>query len=108
MSDTETGRLNLKEYDALIKRKEADDNRHRLDAGFVWSAICNANRAEGVDPFQPTDIVPGMCRQVAEMDGMEQKRFFDHQFFFKGHMKRVEKKGDGTLNRYLEAGTKHV
>jgi hypothetical protein len=54
--------LNLLEYDALLKRKHIEDDRARLNAGFIYAAIHNT--ASGADPnreaVQPTDIVPSM------------------------------------------------
>lgn len=54
--------MNLLEYDALLKRKMAADDKLRLNAGFIYAAIQNTAWGDpNRRPAQPTDIVPSMC-----------------------------------------------
>lgn len=58
--ENEVGRLNLLEYDALMKRKRQDDNRQRYNAGIVAAQIWNcAPFGDDKRPaHSPLDYVP--------------------------------------------------
>lgn len=79
----------MKEYEALVERKRADDKRQRLNVGFVWAAILNtaafadSNRRAA----QPEDIVPGLTKEkrssgydLTKMSGEEQAAHFRKLF----------------------------
>ncbi len=65
--EDEVGQLNLLEYDALMRRKQANDNRERLNAGIIAAAINNC--APFGDPdreaVSPLDYVPDW-KHIAE------------------------------------------
>ena len=42
LTDDEVGGLTVLQYEALLSRKQENDNRLRLNAGFVAAAIYNA------------------------------------------------------------------
>jgi hypothetical protein len=88
LPDSEIGRLNLKEFDALLKRKKAADNMARLNAGVVAAAIYNT--APYGDPkrkvVSPLDFVPDWKpkeRDLTELSPEEQKAFWMNTFFKK-------------------------
>jgi hypothetical protein len=86
LPDDEIGTLNIREYEALIKRKEAADNRMRLNFGIVASIVANSapfgdpNRT----PLQPDDFLPESARAAAidltKMEPVEQLNYFMNLF----------------------------
>ncbi len=96
IAEDEIGQLNLLEYDALMKRKEMDDDRQRLDAGIVAAAIVN-NLGGGVNgkAVSALDYVPRLKAAVGEADDPydltkmspdQQQRYF--MALFSRHMKK--------------------
>jgi len=87
LPEEDVGRLNLLEYDALIERKKADDDRLRLNAGFIYAAVMNT--AQWSDPHrvatQPTDIVPSMRKEfdLRELSPEQQRDYLMSQFYGK-------------------------
>lgn len=58
----------MKEFDALIQRKQANDNRERLNVGIVAAALYNtALGTEDRTPVSPFDFVPEW-KQVVEAE----------------------------------------
>ena len=91
MPAAEIGRLNFKEYYALLKRKHMEDDLARLNAGYVYAAIHNT--AFG-DPkrqaVQPTDIVPRLQPAPPDMTKMSPKAQKNYLFWvFQGAGKKV-------------------
>jgi hypothetical protein len=83
LAEEEIGQLNLLEYDALLTRKHLDEDRARLNAGFIYAAIHNT--AYGGDPnrdaVQATDIVPGMrVEKHPDLRGMSGELVKQHLF----------------------------
>lgn len=90
------GQLNLLEFDALMKRKEMDDDRHRLDSGIVAAAIVN-NLGGGKDgrAVSALDYVPRLKQaaeafrdpyDLTEMTPDEQQRYL--MALFSKHMQK--------------------
>lgn len=80
----------MKLFDALLRRKMADDDRQRLNAGFIYAAVCNSAWGDPArDPAQPTDIVPSMAKKkgppdLRTMTPEEQKAYLDNMFMGAG------------------------
>lgn len=90
MAEEDIGHLNVMEYGELIKRKQVEDDKNRLNVGFIWAALHNT--AAFADPNrvakQPTDIVDSM-RQKKEFDlrdlsPEEQKSYIMNTFYGSG------------------------
>jgi hypothetical protein len=66
LSERETGSLNLKEYDALLRRKQTEMNHERLNAGIVAAAVYNAapSTNENRKAVSPLDFVPQWKAEV--------------------------------------------
>jgi hypothetical protein len=86
LPEDEVGRLTLAEYDALIKRKEAEDNRAQLNAGIVAAAVYNT-MAGGIDgkAVMPHDFVPALKQaesvwDMRELTPEEQKAYIFRMF----------------------------
>ena len=61
MPEEEIGQLTFLEYYALLKRKHMEDDKLRLNAGFIYAAIHNTAQGDpDREAVQPTDIVPSM------------------------------------------------
>ena len=62
------GTLNLLEYDELCKRKRAEDNKARFNAGIVAAAILNSAPFGNPDrqPASPLDFVPDWKAKAEE------------------------------------------
>lgn len=74
------GRLNLKEFDALVKRKEAANNRARYNAGLITAAVLNTAWAGDPNrtPANPLDFVPGLKPEVVTLDQLTAEQQRDH------------------------------
>ena len=59
MSDAEFWRLTMREYNALCKRRRANEENETYRAAFIVSSIYNVNRAKGQDPIRPEDFMAG-------------------------------------------------
>jgi hypothetical protein len=87
LSEEDAGQLNLREFDELIERKKADDDRLRLNAGFIYAAVMNT--AAWGDPnriaTQPTDIVPSMKKEfdLRDLSPEQQLSYFMGCFYGK-------------------------
>jgi len=61
LTEEEVGQLTFLEYDVLLKRKHMDDDRARLNAGYIYAAIYNTAMGDpNREAVQPTDVVPSM------------------------------------------------
>ena len=91
LADADIGGLNLLEYDALIQRKKAADNRERMNAGIVAAAILNSAAFGDPDrkPVSPLDFVPDYQNiergRADEMDlttltPLQQKAYLENMF----------------------------
>ncbi len=60
LSEWDTGGLNLKEYDALLRRKQMEMNHERLNAGIIAAAVYNAAPFQGEErkTVSPLEFVP--------------------------------------------------
>jgi len=80
LAEEEVGRLTLAEYEALLQRKIAADDRAQLNAGIVASAVINSQGGINGKPSQPVDFVPHLLpppvTDLAELTPEEQKEFF--------------------------------
>ncbi len=86
------------EYGELVKRKQAEDDKNRLNAGFIWAALYNTaafgdpNRT----PKHPTDIVDSM-RKKKEFDlrdlSPEEQKVYLMNTFYGGGKKQFNFKG---------------
>jgi hypothetical protein len=86
VAEEEVGRLNLLEYSELLKRKQVEDDKARLNAGFVYAAVLNSawgnpNRVAA----QPTDIVASMQKakefDLRELTPEQQKAYLMSMFY---------------------------
>lgn len=69
MPEVEIGSLTLRQFEALIDRKTADDNRLRLNAGIVAAALYNTAPGDpNRKPVSPLQFVPGMAVQAEQAD----------------------------------------
>ena len=89
MPEEEIGQLNFLEFDVLLTRKHLADDKLRLNAGFIYSAIYNtADGDPNREAVQPTDIVPSMREDktpdLTKMTGEEQRNFIFHVFMGAG------------------------
>ena len=57
LPEDEVGELTLAEFDALVQRKRAEDNRLRLNAGVVAATIQNCTPG---DPQQGARVAAGL------------------------------------------------
>jgi hypothetical protein len=85
LSDREIGKLNLKEYDALLKRLHFRDNLSRLNAGIIASAVYNAAPGDGKrKALSPLEFVPDwkdkIESQERDMTKMTPEEQRDHLF----------------------------
>jgi hypothetical protein len=66
LQEEEVGKLNLREYDALSKRKQAERNDARLNAGIIAAAILNSAAFGDPDrkPVTALDFVPDLKAKV--------------------------------------------
>jgi len=63
LSEVEVGELTLAEFDALVQRKRAEDNRVRLNAGVVAATIQNCTPGDpNREPASPLDFVPDWAK----------------------------------------------
>lgn len=95
LPDKEIGKLNLMEYDALVERKRASDNRERFNAGIIAAAIINS--VGGVDgkAVSPVEFVPDY-KQIAKaqeidlttMTPIEQRDYLLNTFGKNVHIKK--------------------
>ena len=86
LPEEEIGQLTLLEFDTLLKRKKAADNRVRLNAGIVAAAVLNtaAFGDPNRKPAHPTDFVPDWKKKekdLTQMSPEEQKFYIMNQFF---------------------------
>ncbi len=86
LSEEEIGQLTLLEFDTLLKRKKAADNRVRFNAGIVAAAVLNtaAFGDPNRKPASPIDFVPDWKpkeKDLTEMSPQEQKYYIMNQFF---------------------------
>lgn len=70
LSERETGRLNLKEYDALLRRRTTEMNHTRLNAGIIAAAVYNAapSTDEKRKTVSPLDFVPQWKAEVESQE----------------------------------------
>lgn len=89
VSENEVGSLNLLEYDALVKRKQAADNRERLNAGIIAAAVCNTAAFGDPDrkPVSALDFVPewkdlaeASATDLRNMSPNQQRAFLSNMF----------------------------
>lgn len=83
--------MNLLEYDALMKRKQALDSRERLNAGIIAAAILNSAPFGDPDraPVSPFDFVPELKKfadahragDLSQMTPEQQKLYMMNMFF---------------------------
>jgi hypothetical protein len=90
LPEEEIGCLNFLEFDALRKRRNLNDDKLRLNAGFIYAAIHNTAPGDpNRDAVQPTDIVPSMRRDAKDVSQMTAAEAKAHIFrVFQGAGKR--------------------
>ena len=49
----------MREYNALCKRRRANEEHATYRAAFIVSSIYHVNRAKGHDPIRPADFMAG-------------------------------------------------
>jgi len=79
----EVGRLTLAEYDALLQRKRAQDERVQLNAGVIAAAVINSQGGFNGKPAKPSDFVPSLqdqVRDLTELSAEEQKAYIFAMF----------------------------
>lgn len=54
----EVGALNMRTFDALLRRKRTADNRAQYNAGLVAAMVHNMLRDPKSDAVRPSDFVP--------------------------------------------------
>lgn len=104
LSEEDVGQLNIVEYAELIKRKQVEDDKLRLNAGFVYAAILNSAWGDpNRRPAQPTDIVASMHKpeefDLRLLDPDAQVEYMTK--VFAGHM---EKKKPGVIKKREKRG----
>lgn len=89
LSEEEVGELNFLEYDALLKRKHLQDDKARLNVGYIYAAIHNTAPGDpNREAVQPTDIVPSMYvnrhPDISKMSSEQQKAHIFNVFMGAG------------------------
>jgi hypothetical protein len=70
LPEDEIGQLTFLEYFALLKRKHMEDDRARLNAGYIYAAIHNTAYGDpNREAVQPSDIVPSMREDKHDLTG---------------------------------------
>lgn len=84
MPEHEVGRLTLAEYDALLERKRAQDDRVALNAGIIAAAVINSQGGFNGKAAKPSDFVPSLqepgVNDLRELSPEEQKAYFFSMF----------------------------
>lgn len=62
--------LTLREFDALLKRRNANGENETYRAAFIVSAIYNVNRGKGQDPVRPEDFMAGKKKEKPTPESM--------------------------------------
>jgi len=96
--EDEVGELTLAEFDALVQRKKAEDNRIRLNAGVVAATIQNCTPGDpNREPASPLDFVPDWAKDhKVDLRSMTPEQQRDHiQAMFDREKSRALKAAKG-------------
>lgn len=84
MPEHEVGRLTLAEYDALLERKRAQDERVQLNAGIIAAAVINSQGGFNGKAAKPSDFVPSLqapgVNDLSELSPEAQRDYFFAMF----------------------------
>lgn len=84
LPEDDIGTLTLREFDALLQRARARDNRERLNAGIVAACVLNSAMGDpNRKPAHPLDWVPDWKPKTPDLTQMspeEQKWYLMNMF----------------------------
>lgn len=85
MTDQQWLGLTCREFDALLKRKEANDRREDIRAGIIAAAVVNYSMCHPEKMVSPLDFVPGLKKKddgfdLRTLSPEEQAEYVKKQF----------------------------